>query len=90
MAKKARKTIPAFERWMDKQRPWWRKWTDDERAACTPVAVAQFMREAWNAATAEAEKRCVAELVDDTSTAALRYNEAVRDCLRAIKKAGNV
>ena len=59
MAKKARKITSAFERWMDKQRPWWRKWTDDEPAACTPVAVGQFMREAWDAAIDAAESSCV-------------------------------
>lgn len=47
------------------------------------------MREAWDAAIDEAESKCADELTIDTNNEGLRHNNVVRDCLRAIKKAGN-
>jgi hypothetical protein len=38
-----------FEVWMDATRAWWRKWSPEERAACSQRQIADMMREAFEA-----------------------------------------
>src|SRR3990167_1624174 len=48
-ANEKREESARFEVWMDAARPWWRKWSTENRAACSAAQIADMMREAFEA-----------------------------------------